>query len=295
MRCTPPSKLFSFPSSHMKSLLPYLFLSLSLLCAAVSCRNEPAAPAFNFGSERYDSAALHLALVPNRDCLPIYYAERVGIYDSLGLHLQIASYASQMDCDTALMGRFADGGWADLVRRQHYGKRMPSLEVMWTGSLRWALFTCGQLRLNTVKSLSGHTVATARESAEDKYLSQVVKEGKLSADNVYRPLINDLRLRAVMLNGSQVDAALLTWPYTSLALSQGNRLVTEQRFADANECFVMKSKSLSNPVRKRQWQLLEQGRRMALDSIRLKGLKVCAEVLRRDYGLPKQVADTLRY
>ncbi len=280
---------------YMKHTFPLLLLSFALFCTVVSCKKEQSAPAFNFGTERYDSAALHLALVPNRDCLPVYYAERAGIYDSLGLHLQIASYASQMDCDTALMGRFADGGWADLVRREHYGKRMAGLEVMWTGTQRWELFTSGPLRLNTLKSLSGHTVATARVSAEDKYLSAVVKESKVSADNVYRPLINDLRTRALMLNGSQVDAAVLTWPYTSLALSAGNRCLHAQRFADANECFVMKSRSLSNPARKRQWQLLEQGRKMALDSIRLKGLSVCAEVLRHDYGLPKAVTDTLKY
>lgn len=279
----------------MKHFLPLFLLSLSLLFGAYSCQKEQANSALNFGTERYDSAALHLALVPNRDCLPVYYAERSGIYDSLGLHLQIASYASQMDCDTALMGRFADGGWADLVRRQHYGKRMPSLEVMWTGTQRWALFTSGQLRLNTLGALSGHTVATARQSAEDTYLSAAIKRGKVSADNVYRPLINDLRLRALMLNGSQVDAAVLTWPYTSLALSQGHRCLVAQRFADANECFVMKSASLRKPERKRQWQLLEQGRKMALDSIRVKGLKVCSEVLQREYGLPKAVADTLRY
>ena len=100
----------------------YSFATLFTLCfllliSLTSCKKEKNEQPINFGTERYDSAALHVALVPNRDCLPIYYAERTGIYDSLGLKLQIASYGSQMDCDTTLMGNIAEGGWCDKIRK----------------------------------------------------------------------------------------------------------------------------------------------------------------------------------
>ena len=55
----------------MKHFLPLFLLSLSLLFGAYSCQKEQANSALNFGTERYDSAALHLALVPNRDCCPV--------------------------------------------------------------------------------------------------------------------------------------------------------------------------------------------------------------------------------
>ena len=94
-----------------------------------------------------------------------------------------------------LMSRYADGGWADKIRIAHYGKRMANLEVMWTGNQHWQLFSCGALRINHIKALSGRTIAIARTSAENVWLDQILKMGKLSADDVYRPQINNLKLR----------------------------------------------------------------------------------------------------
>lgn len=246
-----------------------------------------------FGNEKYDSTALHVALVPNRDCLPIYYAKRAGIFDSLGLKVQIATYFSQMDCDTALMGHFADGGWADKTRIAHYGKRMKELNVMWNGSQHWHLFSCGALRINTIKALTGRTIAIARASAEKAWIEQILKEGHLNTEDVYYPQINNLKLRAQMLTGNQIDAAVLSWPYTSLAWSEGHKCIIAQKATDTAGAFVMKSNSLKG--HKDKWELFEKGRKMALDSIRLKGPNAYSIVLQKDYGLPQPVADTIRY
>lgn len=276
-----------------KPILFSLFL-LSLLSLLFSCKEEKTAQPLNFGTEHYDSAALHVALVPNRDCLPIYYAERTGIYDSLGLRLQIATYGSQMDCDTTLMGTIADGGWCDKVRRASYGKRMNHLVTMWEGTQRWEIFTSQALRIREASALVGHTIAMARSSAENEYLKLFLKASKVNEENVYFPQINDLRLRTQMLTGDQIDAAVITWPYTSWARSEGHRCIAAQRFADRNGCFVRNEKHLS-PERKAQWALFEKGRRMALDSLRLKEPRAFSLILQKDYGIPKEVADTLHF
>lgn len=276
----------------MHKYLLAVFVLLTLFsCGEKKSQGVPV----QFGNEPYDSAALHIALVPNRDCFPIYYAERTGIYDSLGLKVQIASFYSQMDCDTALMSRFTDGGYADLVRLQHYGKRTADLQKQWTGINRWTMFVCGALRVKDVKTLKGRTVAIARQSAENTYLQQILAEAGLSSTDIYKPQINDLLLRSKMLTGNQVDAAVLCWPYTSLARAFGHRSIHAQSAADANGCFVMRSKSVSTSDMKHKWALLEKGRRMAQDSIRLKGPRAYSLILQKDYGLPQSVADTLKY
>lgn len=276
------------------SFTAFLALCFLMSLSLSSCKKEKNEQPLNFGTERYDSTALHVALVPNRDCLPIYYAERTGIYDSLGLNVQIASYGSQMDCDTTLMGNIADGGWCDKIRKTSYGKRMSHLETMWEGSQRWEVFTSKALRIRKVSSLVGHTIGIARSSAENEYLHLLLKAEKVNADNIYYPQINNLKMRAQMLTGDQIDAAVITWPYTSLARSEGHPCIAAQRFANKYECFVMNSKHLTN-VRKKQWKLFEKGRRMALDSIRIKGPSAYSIILQKDYGLPKEVADTIKF
>lgn len=280
----------------MKTQIISILLTLCLLpTLCISCKKEKPTQNINFGTERYDSTALHVALVPNRDCLPIYYAKRTGIYDSLGLKLQIATYGSQMDCDTTLMGNIADGGWCDNIRKKTYGKRMEHLRTMWTGTQRWEIFTSKSLRIHEASALVGHTIGTARSSAENEYLHLYLKSAKANVENIYFPQINNLNMRAQMLTGDQIDAAVITWPYTSMARSEGHHCLAAQRFADKNECFVINTKHTESDTRKQQWKLFEKGRQMALDSIRQKGAKVYSIILQKDYGIPKEVADTIRF
>lgn len=277
----------------MNKHLLFIVTILAIILAN-SCSNKQPNEPLKFGVERYDSAALHIALVPNRDCLPIYYAKRTGIYDSLGLKLQIVSYPSQMDCDTTLMG-IADGGWADLTRIAHYGRKMPQTKVLWQGTQQWQLFTCGTLRINSLKALVGRTVAIARSTDEELWLRTLLKQAKINSDDIFFPQINDLRLRALMLKGNQVDAALLTWPYTSLALANGHRSIAQQSKSQSCGAFVMNVRKSESATKKKQWDLLERGRKIALDSIRIKGTKAYSLVLQKDYKIPQNIADTIKF
>lgn len=276
-----------------KNLLGLLVI---LLLPLTACQNEKKnTTPITFGAELYDSAALHIALVTNRDCLPIYYAQESGIYDSLGLKLQIASYRSQADCDTALLGKPCDGGYADQVRLKHYGKKANDLKTQWNGTNRWEIFCCGTLRIKDIPTLNKRTIAIARRSTELQYLTEELKEAKLKITQVYRPQINDMELRAKMLNGDQVDAALICWPYTSMAHAFGHKKLAAQKKADANNCFVMKSSRMKQKNIRQQWELFEKGRKMAHDSLRIKGPKAYSLILQQYYGIPQPIADTIQY
>lgn len=271
-----------------------LVVTILAIIFANSCSNKHPKEPLKFGVERYDSAALHIALVPNHDCLPIYYAKRMGIYDSLGLKLQIASYPSQMDCDTMLMG-IADGGWADLTRIAYYGIKMPQTKVLWQGTQHWQLFTCGTLRIKSLKALVGRTIAIARSTDEELWFRTLIKQAKINNDDIFCPQINDLRLRALMLKGDQVDAALLTWPYTSLALANGHRCIAQQSGNTSCGAFIMNVEKSQNETKKKQWDLFEKGRKIALDSIRIKGAKAYSIILQKDYKIPQNHADTIKF
>lgn len=282
----------------MRSPFLYLRLLPAPLMAALlaACRPSTPPPApLQFGEARYDSAALHLALVPNRDCLPLYYAWRTGLFDSLGVKVQIASYASQMDCDTALHSRHTDGGWADTERLRHGAKSWPAFHTLWEEGAPWHLFVGCKLRLKSTKELGGRTLAASRFSASDNVLGEAVAAGGLKRTQVYRPQINDLCLRTRMLVNAQVDGAVLTWPYSSMASAMGcKQLFTGSRTA-ARGAFVVKASLWNKPEAKTRMALVEKARQMALDSLRLKGPAAYSLILQKDYGLPREVADTVRF
>lgn len=279
-----------------RTITMYFIGVLTALLAFSGCHDKSGqAVPLSFAGERYDPDAIHLALLADHDCLPLLYAKRSGLFDSLGLKVQVVVYRSQADVDTALLGKLCDGGRADLIRLNSHKRRADDFQAMWQSTVLRRLFVCGDLRIKDIQDLKGRTVAFPRISAEAQAFTQMLRASKLSRNEVYCPQIGDLPLRVTMLTDGQFDATLLTWPYTVWAEAAGNRCIYTPKVGDTNSRFVMRRKWLADKRHQAQWERLEQIRHMAIDSLRIKGPKAYKQILQRDYGLPAEIADTLRW
>ena len=67
-----------------------------------SCSHKQEATQFEADSTGIDSTALRIAVMPALNCLPVYYAEKTGLADSLGVEIRLLRYQAQMDIDTAI-------------------------------------------------------------------------------------------------------------------------------------------------------------------------------------------------
>lgn len=277
-------------SSSIWALLGFVLLVLG---GCTSPKPKPQTSSQVRGA-RYDTTAVHLALMPTADCFPFYYAERTGIYRQLGLKVSIHSYVSQLDCDTALMGRYMDAGYADAVRMKDTRLGSAPLVTLAHGTDLWQLVVSGPLRVKTADKLKDRLVAVARQSAEDAYLTSELRKGGTKPDDVFRPLVNDVKLRAEMVGRRQVDATLLRWPFTSLALSSGDRVIASQKAGDSQVLLVARKRSLTHRLEKSRLDLLKKGYAMGLDSIAANPRERISRVLQQDYLLPREVADTVR-
>ena len=275
------------------------FLSFPILCLvfgmAAACHSDHKTDGSQANAAVHrDSVSFRLALVPDAEAFPFYYAERAGIYDSLGLDVQIETYRSQMDCDTALLGGRMDGGMADVTRWKSYARRTAGARRVAQGRREWRLVACGSLRIRKPADLKGRMVAIARQSGEHEAMTKAAQGAGLKLSDFYRPQINDLHLRASMLTNNQVDAAMLCWPYTSLALSMGHKPVAGAS-AGKQPCWLVACRrSHMETLNKSAWFLLRRGYLMAQDSLRHPNRQVVAHVLRKDYKLPDGVADTVK-
>lgn len=168
--------------------------------------------------------AMRLALLPNDDCLPFYYAAQSGLFDTLGLHVRIDTYFSQFDADTALLGQ-ADAGYTDSCRIAYYHKNGKELLELMPTRGRWALVASGNLRIRKLPHLKKRMVAAARHSASDWLCRQMAAEANLPYEALYHPQINDWLLRTGMLDGNQVETAMLPEPFATQAGQKGHRRV----------------------------------------------------------------------
>ena len=182
----------------------------------------------------------------------------------------------------------------DHTRLQSYGKRADHLSVAWAKNTPLQIYSCQALRIRNIKNLQGRTIGTIRNSSEAQAIRQALQRAGIPIEDVYLPQINNQKLRAEMLTGNQIDAAVLSWPYTILAQSLNHQAIYTFKDSIPNICFVRNREHNTARIQK-QWDLFEQGRKMAMDSLRIYGNRAYTSILQKEYGLPQAIADTIKF
>ncbi len=276
----------------MKHLL-FIIATISL-CIFSSCGKSKSTDA-DIAATRNDSTTLRLSLMPTVGTLPIYYAASAGIYETLGLNLQLTTYFSQFDCDTALLGTAADGISSDLVRTHYYEKRGEKLHKVIALEGSRALVANGKLRMRSAAKMTDRMIAVARHSAADYFSKEALAAVNLPYDAAFRPQINDLYRRVSMLDAGQIDAVMLPEPQTSLAVHQGNKKLYDGTAANVRlDCIILNDKAIKNPTTAEKLRLLREGYNRAIETLNAQGASACRELLKSTYRLPDAVIDSLK-
>ena len=204
----------------MKRLL-YIILPF-IVAGLFSCNNND-----NKTAADYDSTALHLALVPTMDNLPLYYAQETGIFDSLGLNIELLTYSSAMDCDTAFTNGETDGVVSDIVKANIWRANGDSVKVVMRTDLNFFLMSTHSSRIKSVSNIKEKIIAITRNSALDYMADKVMEHIKLPLLQLNKPQINDIALRCKMTDQNQYDGAFLPEPYAMEAENNGaHRLIS---------------------------------------------------------------------
>lgn len=245
---------------------------------------------------REDSLALHVAVMPVIDCLPIYYAKHTGMFEAEGLDVRLLEHLSQMDCDTSLLNRRAEMAYTDIFRvllmKENIG-----VATITSGKL--SLITARTKRVRQLKHLNERMVALERFSTSDFWSDRLTDDAGMEKNDIYRPQINDVRLRTSMLNEQLVDAALLPEPYATQAELQGNKRIKSVLEADSLphfNCLALHRKLLADKYRKGQLKDFFTVYEKAVKTINNKEYdrEVLNSILYYQYEMPVTVIDTLK-
>ena len=204
---------------HSAKCLVHFALCLLFLSA---CHNEQTISPEELA--RRDSAALHVALMPVLDCFPFYLAERTGIYERLGLDVRIRTYMAQLDIDTTLAKGHVEVGYSDLARQIMLQQDSTDVRAIasFDGSLQ--LITPRKARVRKLNQLKEKMVAVARHSVTDYWSDRLTDTASFARSDIFRPQINNLRIRTDMLCNATMDAVFLPEPFASEAIQRGNTL-----------------------------------------------------------------------
>ncbi|MCH5174741.1 MAG: ABC transporter substrate-binding protein [Prevotellaceae bacterium] len=173
--------------------------------------------------DNYDSTALKLGVLPTVECLPFYYADSLGLFDSLGINVQLTAFAAAIDADTAFANGYIDGIVSDLVKACVWNENGDSVHIAMCGDLRMWLVTSQSARLTRAESMKEKIIGITRHSALDFFTDRILESVKFKSIDINKPQINDIRLRTLMIDQNQYDGAILPEPYASEAVAHGAR------------------------------------------------------------------------
>ena len=256
---------------------------------ACNQKTENATPSVVSGNED-----IRLAVLPIVDCLPFYYAEKMGLYDSLGLHLELCPFEAQNDCDTALLGGSVDGSFMDAERLAFHQKRGVTFVQEMQTEGDWALLSSGTLRIKKMKDLDNRVLGLPQRTTENLLADQALRQAGMKPTALVRVQVNSYRTCASMLENNQLDAAVLPEPFATEARLLGARQMYEARGAEKSRgMIVFRSKYIADKSHAKFLELLRRGYNQAVDSLNRHGVKCCLPILLNHYKISQQVADSL--
>lgn len=211
-----------------------------------------------------DSTALKLGVLPIIECLPFYYADSIGIFDSLSIDVKLVTFDACMDADTAFMRGCVDGIVTDLVKECVWRGNGDTAYVAMVGDLRLWLVTAPKARLSKTESIKEKIIGITRHSSIDYFADKILESVKFRSIELNKPQINNIRLRGLMVDQDQYDGAILPEPYASEAVARGaKRLTSTEDLSLTNLLCVLFNDSVSQ-VRKNEIQKIRQAYDMAV-------------------------------
>ncbi len=269
-------------------------VSLVLLYTAIaSCTHRQEAMLSSRDSLSSNTDTLRIAVMPTISCLPVFYALRTGIPDSMGLDLKLLRYNAQADVDTAVAYGHTDVAWTDLIRAiRQYPLARPFLST----DEEVSLIAHRSKRAKSLAQMKEQMVAVSRLSITDYWCDRMMDSAKMEYDQLFRPQINDVRLRADMMRTGLLEGAMMCDPYSSwMAADAGRRLFRSRNGKPKLGTWVVSDSLCGNAAMDDKLRLFHSMLSMSVERMNSGEESDCVRrILAEEYGFPSAVADSVR-
>lgn len=203
-----------------KRLLYFLLLGLVAVGLLAACgKKEP--------------EKLKIGLLPIIDSLPFYVAEREGYFTAENLVIELTTFTSALERDTALQTGQTDGQLADLIASGLLNKERERVKIVKTTyaatpqKAMISLIAGPNSGITTPAQLKGKQVGISENSLIDYITDELLKGAGMTPRDVQKVGIPAIPVRMQMLTQGQLDAATMPDPFAALAVASGGRVVAD--------------------------------------------------------------------
>ncbi len=216
----------------MKRALGLLIAAtLALLLAGMAACSSPAA----------EVPTLKIGLLPIVDALPMHVAEAEGFFAKENVKVELITFASAVERDSALQAKQIDGQLNDLVATlllANGGEKVKVVRQTYQGSPAMPMMyvlAAPQSQLRRPADLKGVPIGVSTNSVIEFTTEVMLREAGLRPDEINKVEVAKIPVRLEMLLKGQLAAATLPDPFASLALAQGAHLIVDDGKSGAGQ------------------------------------------------------------
>lgn len=273
-----------------------IFISIAVAVLMSACgKTSGDADKKGTGTLGTDSTALHVAVMPTLDCLPLYVASERGFFKQQGVDVRLVPFRSPRDQDEALRQGRVEGVVTDLVRaeRMQQHDTLP-LRYATATAASWQLLANPATKIREPRQLEHKMIAVAQFSASDLLADIVIAEGMLDSTLAFKVQFNSLDVRLDMLKNNMMDALVLPEPQATDARLLKSPVLIDTRWSDIRLGVVaFREQAMQTPARQSQVESFLRAYNVACDSINKYGLRAYGGIIQERCGVSQAVVDSL--
>lgn len=228
---------------------------------------------------------INLGAMSSMDYVPFIIAKKEGIYDSLGLEVNIMKFFSTIDRDAAFQSGDIDGTIIDYTSAAILQSHHVPLKIVMKNDGYFCLIAGKTTGIKSLSQLKGKNIAVSHSSVVDYTTDFILNKAGLTLSEVNKPEINNIPLRLEMLEYGQIDASVFPDPFATIAMNDGHKsLISTQELGISVTGTAFSEKALKN--KSEEIRLLIKGYNLAVDYIQTHPLEEWKQILIEDAGVP---------
>lgn len=192
-------------------------------------------------AEKSDDTTIRVGVLNIADSLPVFAAEQQGMFEDAGLNVEVYPFKSSSDQSKALEAGELDVVMNDMIVQSLMKKAGTDTKVvsMAFGATpeegRFVVVAAPNSSIEKPEDLEGKRVAISTNTMMEYLMNQYENYYKLDADSIELVNMPDLMLRVeTLLQGKDIDAAILPDPLAAFAISKGGISVIDDTTLDEN-------------------------------------------------------------
>jgi NitT/TauT family transport system substrate-binding protein len=219
---------------RVASVAMVLLLAVTAAGCASQSGTGPGSQASSATAETAKLTPIKIGVLPNEDSLPLFVAEKEGLFSKAGLDVTLVQFPSAAERDAALTAGSIDAASGDIIAAalltsKGFSVRIVTLELGATPKQgRFGILAAKNSGLTSLAGLAAKGALAQSSGTLATYSAdRMLDRAAVSPKSVKRIEVKKLPVRFELLSQGKVPAAVLPEPMLTLGLKQGMELLAD--------------------------------------------------------------------